>query len=161
MPAIRRTYILSIGAEQKQCLAKRAPRDMENDSENQGKSRDSNQASHEGGKKKGKKPNKPIMKSPIDGVQFADMRTPIPKGSTVKKLSLLFADANIFYHKFQSFINGSGGITKEHPSLEDGLNTMTISWGDISVKGRYTNPKLVVNTSTRLESLRSRCSLSS
>ena len=106
---------------------------------------------------------KPSIKNIIydDGVEFTDWRTPIPKGSTVKKLSLLFADANIFYHKFQSFINGSGGITKEHPSLEDGLNTMTISWGDISVKGRYTNPKLVVNTSTRLESLRSRCSLSS
>ena len=117
---------------------------MENDSENQGKSRDSNQASHEGGKKKGKKPNKPIMKSPIDGVQFADMRTPIPKGSTVKKLSLLFADANIFYHKFQSYALSLGHRVKETQSIEDDLSSVIITCGPIlQSKGISTNHKKV------------------
>ena len=117
---------------------------MENNSENQEKSRDSNQASHEGGKKKGKKPNKPIMKSPIDGVQFADMRTPIPKGSTVKKLSLLFADANIFYHKFQSYALSLGYRVKETQSIEDDLCSVIITCGSIlQSKGISTNHKKV------------------
>jgi hypothetical protein len=89
---------------------------------------------------------KPSIKNIIydDGVEFTDWRTPIPKGSTVKKLSLLFADANIFYHKFQSYALSLGHRVKETQSIEDDLCSVIITCGSIlQSKGISTNHKKV------------------
>ena len=78
-----------------------------------------------------------------DGVEYTDWRTPIPKGSTVKKLSLLFPNSIVFYLKLNSFSIEIGEKVKEINSMEDGLHITEFHFGKIIGRGIFTNIRRV------------------